>query len=150
MLNEFVVKYDKAVYNRRYAEEDEDFKTMNSRAVLSSDHPIKKKKIIDLHEYCILPRLIIHARYKVEDVSDRMHKIGGHSTEKGISLLTLWSVRAKFSKAIDNGRNFPLEISEIDAWLSSFLKKQAARNNVEKLVGDKMDHCKKGVRLHNE
>ncbi|KAK2976155.1 hypothetical protein RJ640_006825, partial [Escallonia rubra] len=41
MLNEFVVKYDKAVYNRRYAEEDEDFKTMNSRVVLSSDHPIE-------------------------------------------------------------------------------------------------------------
>ncbi|KAK2969093.1 hypothetical protein RJ640_013780, partial [Escallonia rubra] len=224
MLNEFVVKYDNAVYNRRYAEEDEDFKTMNSRAVLSSDHPIearagecytrsvfeifkkkwnasvscshitlskepdvtryrvglitvdkekwrtshyyssesvkatcscakfetagilckhiiyilKKKKIIDLPEYYILPRWTIHARYKVGDVGDRMDEIGRHSTEKGVSLLTLWSVRAKFSKVIDNGRNCPSEIREIDAWLSSFLEKQAARNNVEKLVGDKM------------
>ncbi|KAK2979103.1 hypothetical protein RJ640_005854 [Escallonia rubra] len=224
MLNEFVVKYDNAVYNRRYAEEDEDFKTMNSRAVLSSDHPIearvkecytrsvfeifkkewnasvscshitlsketdvtryrvglitvdkekwrtvhyyssenvnatcscakfetagilckhiiyilKKKKITDLPEYYILPRWTIHARYKVGDVGDRMDEIGRHSTEKGVSFLTLWSVRAKFSKAIDNGRNCPLEIHEIDAWLSSFLEKQAARNNVEKLVGDKM------------
>ncbi|KAK2990353.1 hypothetical protein RJ640_000799 [Escallonia rubra] len=224
MLNEFVVKYDNAVYNRRYAEEDEDFKTMNSRAVLSSDHPIearvgecytrsvfeifkkewnasvscshitlsketdvtryrvglitvdkekwrtvhycsleninatcscakfetagilckhiiyilKKKKITDLPEYYILPRWTIHARYKVGDVGDRMDEIGRHSTEKGVSFLTLWSVRAKFSKAIDNGRNCPSEIHEIDAWLSSFLEKQAARNNVEKLVGDKM------------
>ncbi|KAK2976731.1 hypothetical protein RJ640_018204 [Escallonia rubra] len=99
---------------------------------------LKKKKITDLPEYYILLRWTIHALYKVGDVGDRMDEIGGHSTEKGVSLLTLWSVRAKFSKVIDNGRNFPSEIHEIDAWLSSFLEKQAVRNNVEKLVGDKM------------
>ncbi|XP_023731549.1 protein FAR1-RELATED SEQUENCE 5-like [Lactuca sativa] len=43
MLNEFVVQYDKAVESRRAAEEDEDFKTMNSRPVLSSVHPIEAK-----------------------------------------------------------------------------------------------------------
>ncbi|KAK2976497.1 hypothetical protein RJ640_001042 [Escallonia rubra] len=211
-------------YNRRYTEEDEDFKTMNSRAVLSFDHPIeatagecytcslfeifkkewnasvsclhitlnkepdvttyrvglttvdkeswqtvhyyssesvqatcscakfettgllckhilyilKKKEITDGPEYYILPRWKIHARYKLGDVGDRMDEIGSHSTEKGVSLLTLWSVRAKFSKAIDNGRYCPPNILEFDAWLSSFLEKQAARNNMEKLVGYKM------------
>ncbi|CAI9284751.1 unnamed protein product [Lactuca saligna] len=43
MLNEFVVQYDKAVKSRRDDEEDEDFKTMNSRLVLSSVHPIEAK-----------------------------------------------------------------------------------------------------------
>ncbi|XP_023765163.1 protein FAR1-RELATED SEQUENCE 5-like [Lactuca sativa] len=43
MLNEFVVQYDKAVESRRVAEEDEDFKTMNSRPVLSSVRPIEAK-----------------------------------------------------------------------------------------------------------
>ncbi|KAL4574370.1 hypothetical protein LXL04_021199 [Taraxacum kok-saghyz] len=43
MLNEFVRQYDKAVESRRAAEEDEDFKTMNSRAILSSVHPIEAK-----------------------------------------------------------------------------------------------------------
>ncbi|XP_052627778.1 protein FAR1-RELATED SEQUENCE 5-like [Lactuca sativa] len=43
LLNEFVVQYDKAVDSRRAAEEDEDFKTMNSRPVLSSIHPIEEK-----------------------------------------------------------------------------------------------------------
>nr|KAJ0191387.1 hypothetical protein LSAT_V11C800445480 [Lactuca sativa] len=43
MLNELVVQYDKAVESRRAAEEDEDFKTMNSRPVLSSVHPIEAK-----------------------------------------------------------------------------------------------------------
>ncbi|KAL4568104.1 hypothetical protein LXL04_023705 [Taraxacum kok-saghyz] len=43
MLNEFVIQYDKAVESRRASEEDEDFKTMNSRPVLSSVHPIEAK-----------------------------------------------------------------------------------------------------------
>ncbi|CAI9286921.1 unnamed protein product [Lactuca saligna] len=43
MLNEFIVHYDKAVESRRAAEEDEDFKTMNSRPVLFSVHPIEAK-----------------------------------------------------------------------------------------------------------
>ncbi|KAL7614377.1 hypothetical protein Lser_V15G06796 [Lactuca serriola] len=43
MLNEFVVQYDKAVKSRRAVEEDEDFKTTNSRPVLSSVHPIEAK-----------------------------------------------------------------------------------------------------------
>nr|KAJ0224579.1 hypothetical protein LSAT_V11C100000940 [Lactuca sativa] len=44
MLNEFVVQYDKAVESRRADKEDEDFKTMNSRPVLSSVHLIEAKE----------------------------------------------------------------------------------------------------------
>lgn len=43
MLNEFRIQYDKAVNSRIAVEEDEDFITMNSRAVLSSVHPIEAK-----------------------------------------------------------------------------------------------------------
>ncbi|XP_071735706.1 protein FAR1-RELATED SEQUENCE 5-like [Rutidosis leptorrhynchoides] len=43
MLNEFVAQYDKAVESRRAAEEDEDFKTMNTKAVYSSVNPIEVK-----------------------------------------------------------------------------------------------------------
>ncbi|GJT38663.1 FAR1-related sequence 5-like protein [Tanacetum coccineum] len=43
VLNEFVIQYDKAVEARRAAEEDEDFKTMNSMPVLSSINPIEAK-----------------------------------------------------------------------------------------------------------
>nr|KAJ0189448.1 hypothetical protein LSAT_V11C800444230 [Lactuca sativa] len=45
MLNAFVVQYDKAVESRRAAKKDEDFKTMNSRAVLSSVHPIEANAV---------------------------------------------------------------------------------------------------------
>ncbi|KAJ0679329.1 putative transcription factor FAR family [Helianthus annuus] len=43
MLNEFVSQYDKAVETRRAAEEDEDFKTMNSKPILSSINLIEAK-----------------------------------------------------------------------------------------------------------
>ncbi|GKB16414.1 FAR1-related sequence 5-like protein, partial [Tanacetum coccineum] len=43
MLNEFVIQFDKVVDTRRAVEKDEDFKTMNSRPVLSSVHPIEAK-----------------------------------------------------------------------------------------------------------
>ncbi|KAJ9564552.1 hypothetical protein OSB04_000518 [Centaurea solstitialis] len=43
MLNQFVIQYDRAVDCRRAAEEDEDFKTMNSMPILSSIHPIEAK-----------------------------------------------------------------------------------------------------------
>ncbi|KAJ9535115.1 hypothetical protein OSB04_un001806, partial [Centaurea solstitialis] len=43
MLNEFVIQYDKAVECRRAAEEDEDFKSMNSRPILSSVHLLFSK-----------------------------------------------------------------------------------------------------------
>ncbi|KAK2972602.1 hypothetical protein RJ640_007071 [Escallonia rubra] len=99
---------------------------------------IFKKKIIDLPEYYILPRWTINARYKVQDVGDRMYEISRYSTEKGVSLLTLWSVRAKFLKPIENARNSPSDICEVDSWLSSFLEKQTARKNEDNLIGGKM------------
>ncbi|KAK2979572.1 hypothetical protein RJ640_016246 [Escallonia rubra] len=92
----------------------------------------KKKKIIDL------PKWTINARYKVGDVGDRMDEISKYSAEKEVSLLTLWSVQAKFSKAIENAKNSPSEICEVDSWLSSFLEKQAVRKNEENFIGGKM------------
>lgn len=41
MLNDFVVQYEKAVSLRRSAEEEQDFRTLNSKPKLQSDHPIE-------------------------------------------------------------------------------------------------------------
>ncbi|XP_021979354.1 protein FAR1-RELATED SEQUENCE 12-like [Helianthus annuus] len=43
MLIEFVIQYDKVVEARRAAEEDEDFKSMNSKPVFSSVNPMEAK-----------------------------------------------------------------------------------------------------------
>ncbi|KAK2994908.1 hypothetical protein RJ640_012101 [Escallonia rubra] len=58
----------------------------------------KKKKIIDLHEYCIFPRWTINARYKVGDVGDKMDEISRYSIEKGVSRLTLWLLLDYYEK----------------------------------------------------
>ncbi|XP_061375416.1 protein FAR1-RELATED SEQUENCE 5-like [Gastrolobium bilobum] len=42
MLNDYVIQYDKAIKSRRDAEEDEDFKTRNTKAVLETNHPIEE------------------------------------------------------------------------------------------------------------
>ncbi|XP_061341451.1 protein FAR1-RELATED SEQUENCE 5-like [Gastrolobium bilobum] len=42
MLNDFVIQYDKEIKSRRDAEEDEDFKTRNTKAVLETNHPIEE------------------------------------------------------------------------------------------------------------
>ncbi|XP_061355857.1 protein FAR1-RELATED SEQUENCE 5-like [Gastrolobium bilobum] len=41
MLNGFVIQYDKEIKSRRDAEEDEDFKTRNTKAVLETNHLIE-------------------------------------------------------------------------------------------------------------
>ncbi|GJV35725.1 putative ribonuclease H-like domain-containing protein [Tanacetum coccineum] len=41
LLNDFVVQYDKAVNSRRSAEGDQDFRTLDSKPTLHSDHPIE-------------------------------------------------------------------------------------------------------------
>lgn len=43
MLNEFVAQYDKSVISRRAAEEDEDVRTINTKAVLSTIPPTEIK-----------------------------------------------------------------------------------------------------------
>nr|XP_043630028.1 protein FAR1-RELATED SEQUENCE 5-like [Erigeron canadensis] len=41
MLSDFVLQYDRAVSSRRDVEEDEDFRTLNSKPTLDTDHPIE-------------------------------------------------------------------------------------------------------------
>ncbi|KAL6537545.1 hypothetical protein OROMI_026079 [Orobanche minor] len=41
MLNDFVLQYEKALSSRRRAQEDEDFRTLDSQPTLYSDYPIE-------------------------------------------------------------------------------------------------------------
>ncbi|CAI9297857.1 unnamed protein product [Lactuca saligna] len=146
------VQYDKAVVSRRAAEEDEDFKTMNSRPVLSSVHPIeakavsitcscakyethgilckhslyvmKKRHVQTLPNHYILPRWTLNARYKVSNVSIGL---GDMNTENEVSTFTLWCVRSNFNKLIEQARDSPSEIQKLNTLLISLLKDQVVR-----------------------
>lgn len=41
MLNDFVIQYDKAVTSRRSAEEEQDFRTLNTKPTMYSGHSIE-------------------------------------------------------------------------------------------------------------
>ncbi|GJV49792.1 FAR1-related sequence 5-like protein, partial [Tanacetum coccineum] len=97
MLNEFVIQFDKAVDTRRVAEEDEDFKTMNSMPVLSFIHPIKAKA-----------RWTLDCRYKGGNASIRIEET---NSENGVSALALWKKPTKIKNAYKDAR---VRISQVD------------------------------------
>nr|KAJ0192343.1 hypothetical protein LSAT_V11C800419870 [Lactuca sativa]KAJ0210957.1 hypothetical protein LSAT_V11C400218080 [Lactuca sativa] len=78
MLNEFVVQYDKAIESRRAAEEDEDFKTMNSRPVLSSVHPIEAKA----GQYYTRKMFDTFKKEWTEAITNLTHETIGKTTEE--------------------------------------------------------------------
>ncbi|GJU96890.1 hypothetical protein Tco_1326161 [Tanacetum coccineum] len=120
MLNEFVIQFDKAVDTRRAAEEDEDFKTMNSMPVLSSIHPIKAKgecytkKIFELYQ----------KEYKGGNASIGIEET---NSENEVSALALWYVQANLTKAIEQARDAPFEIKRLNSFLVEFLEDQMIR-----------------------
>ncbi|GJU09956.1 FAR1-related sequence 5-like protein, partial [Tanacetum coccineum] len=163
MLNEFVIQYDKAVNSRRAAEEDEDFKTMNSRAVLSSVHPIEAKagkcytrkifekfekewkeatnnlthntlnKSLEQHvetlpDQYILPRWTLDSRYKAGNHSIGIKEI---NNESGVSALTLWCVHSNSTKAIEQAKDCPSEITRLNTILVKFLEDQISRKKAK-------------------
>ncbi|GJW97933.1 FAR1-related sequence 5-like protein [Tanacetum coccineum] len=153
MLNEFVIQFDKAVDTRRAAEEDEDFKTTNSRPILSSIHPIEAKagecytkKIFELFqkEWIEATTNLTHeTKSKSEEKSsywvgrvnvDKRYKGGNASigidetnSENGVSALALWYVQANLTKAIEQARDAPSEIKRLNSFLVEFLEDQMIR-----------------------
>ncbi|CAI9284465.1 unnamed protein product [Lactuca saligna] len=105
------VQYDKAIASRRAAEEDEDFKTMNSRPVLSSKHPIEAKA-----------GWTLNARYKVGKRSIGLEEMNNGN---GVSAYTLWCVRSNFNKVIEQAKDSPSEIENVNNILIKLLQDQA-------------------------
>ncbi|GKC71053.1 FAR1-related sequence 5-like protein [Tanacetum coccineum] len=119
MLNEFVIQFDKAVDTQRAAEEDEDFKTMNSMPVLSSIHLIEAKA-----------RWTLNCRYKGGNASIRIEET---NFENGVSALALWYVQANLTKAIEQARDAPFEIKRLNSFLVEFLEDQMIRKKPTKI-----------------
>nr|GEU38545.1 hypothetical protein [Tanacetum cinerariifolium] len=197
MLNEFVIQYDNAIKSQRAAEEDEDFKTMNSRAVLSLVHPIeakagmersnqqydsqyfkksleqvtysvgqvnvekkylrtvnfnllnkvdvtcfcamfatygilckhslyvmKKRHVETLPDQYILPRWTLDSKYKASNDSIAIKEI---NNESGVSALTLWCVHSNSTKAIEQAKDLPSEITRLNTILVKFLEDQMSQ-----------------------
>ncbi|CAI9286766.1 unnamed protein product [Lactuca saligna] len=225
ILNEFVVQYDKAVESRRAVEEDEDFKTMNSKPILSSVHPIeakagecytknifdifkkewieatqnlthetlskctkeikyrvgqvdidkahwrfvsyrftnqvnvrcscakfetygilckhslyviKKRNVQTLPDHYILPRWTLDARFRLGSHSVRMHEI---NTEKEVSALTLWYVRANCNKAIEHAKDSPSKIKKFNNLVIKFLEDEIIQKKPNGPQNVSQDSC---------
>ncbi|GKC41070.1 FAR1-related sequence 5-like protein [Tanacetum coccineum] len=111
MLNEFVIQFDKVVDTRRAAEEDEDFKTINSMPVLSSIHPIEAKAGKLLLSIMFQLLFCEQLRYKGGNASIGIDKT---NSKNGVTALTLWYVQANLTKAIKQARDAPSEIKRLN------------------------------------
>ncbi|XP_023773224.1 protein FAR1-RELATED SEQUENCE 7-like [Lactuca sativa] len=144
-----VVQYDKAIASRRAAEEDEDFKTMNSRPIVTfclsnkihvtcscakyetcgilckhSLYVMKKRHVDTLPSHYILPRWTLNARYKVGKRSIRLEEM---NNENGVSDYTLCCVRSNFNKVIEQVKDPPSKIENVNNVLIKLLQDQAIR-----------------------
>ncbi|GJV11062.1 FAR1-related sequence 5-like protein [Tanacetum coccineum] len=101
------------ICTRRAAEEDEDFKTMNSMPVLSSIHPIKAGKL-----------------YKGGNASIGIEET---NSKNGVSAFALWYVQDNLTKAIEQARDAPFEIKRLNRFLVKFLEDQMIRKKPSKI-----------------
>ncbi|KAJ0650296.1 putative transcription factor FAR family [Helianthus annuus] len=142
MLNEFVRQYDKAVETRRAAEEDEDFKTMNSKPILSSVSLIEAKassrytrKLFDVFkkEWTEATFNLTHEKISKssEEISYKLDNctigIEDMNSENEVSALTLWCVQSNFRKATEQARDSPSEIKKLNTILLRFSEEQNIR-----------------------
>nr|GEX71012.1 hypothetical protein [Tanacetum cinerariifolium] len=127
MFNKFPV-----VDTQRAAEEDENFKTMNSRQILSYVHPIEakassllmKKHVETLPDHYILSRWTLDCRYKVSNANIRIEET---NCENGVGALTLWYVQANWTNVIEQKRDALSEIKRLNNFLVKFLEDQMIR-----------------------
>ncbi|KAK2976465.1 hypothetical protein RJ640_015588 [Escallonia rubra] len=167
MLNEFVVRYDEVIKSRRKAEKDENFMTINAKAVLATKQLIeakageccthnatctfgkfetyeilckhilyimRKKKLLTLHEFYILPRWSINVEFCTRNLG--LNAPETNFSKSGITPLILWSIQKKVNKVTDDGMDYPSEIRHLNECLDSFLAEQAIRKNANQLQND--------------
>ncbi|XP_061356572.1 uncharacterized protein LOC133300996 [Gastrolobium bilobum] len=119
MLNDFVTQYDKAIKSRRDAEEDEDFKTRNTKANLESNHPIEAIA----GERNIRKLWTMNASYKAENLL----YVHSETTTREVSELSLLSTQSKCNLAISEAKDCFHEIRRFDAIVDKFIQQQLER-----------------------
>ncbi|XP_061342039.1 protein FAR1-RELATED SEQUENCE 5-like [Gastrolobium bilobum] len=90
MLNDFVTQYDKAIKSRRDAEEDEDFKTRNTKAILETTHQIEAiagerytRKIFNIFKKEWMEAVLHYEHEKILMNEDLIrYKVGSHEVDK--------------------------------------------------------------------
>ncbi|GJU04403.1 FAR1-related sequence 5-like protein [Tanacetum coccineum] len=157
MLNDFVVQYDKAVNSRRSAEGDQDFRTLDSKPTLHSNHPIeamaakyfatcscarfetcgilckhilyimKRKLLVSIPDHYILPRWKMKATYNGGSIGKRWRRVHDNANQQ-VSFMTLWSIRSKFNKLLEGVRDSPCEIEKLNTFFDDCLNKQHQRH----------------------
>lgn len=91
---------------------------------------MKKKHVETLPDQYILPRWTLGSRYKVGNDSIEIKEIN----ESKVSALTLWCVHSNSTKAIEQAKDCPSEITRLNTMLVKFLEDQMSRKKAKEPV----------------
>ncbi|KAK2992643.1 hypothetical protein RJ640_023953 [Escallonia rubra] len=95
---------------------------------------MRKKKLLTLPEFYILPRWSTNVRFRASNLG--LSAIETDFSKSAIIPLILWSIRKKVNKVIEDGMDFPSEVRQLNECLDSFLAEQAIRKNANQLLND--------------
>nr|XP_043623159.1 uncharacterized protein LOC122594937 [Erigeron canadensis] len=88
---------------------------------------MKRKLITSIPDRYIIPRWTMKATYNVGSTG-RWMGVNDHGAEE-VSFMSLWSIRAKFNKALEEGRDSLSEIKRLDILLDDYVEEQYTRKN---------------------
>ncbi|GJS85333.1 hypothetical protein Tco_0751874 [Tanacetum coccineum] len=87
---------------------------------------MRRESLTTIPGHYIIPRWTMKATYKVGGMETRWRDKNDIAT-KEVTLLTIWSIRAKFNKIVQDGRDSLDDINKIDAVLNGLLEEQSRR-----------------------
>nr|GEZ09064.1 hypothetical protein [Tanacetum cinerariifolium] len=88
----------------------------------------EKKHVETLPDQYILPRWTLDSRFKVGNHSIRIKEV---NDESEVSALTLWCVHSNSTKAIEQAKDCPSDITRQNTYLVKFLEDQMSRKRVK-------------------
>ncbi|XP_061370187.1 protein FAR1-RELATED SEQUENCE 5-like [Gastrolobium bilobum] len=124
MLNDFVTQYDKAIKSRRDAEEDEDFKTRNTKAILETTHQIEAiagerytRKIFNIFKKEWMEAVLHYEHEKILMNEDLIrYKVGSHEVDKEWWAIVDYHLTETFTADCDHADTPTKEVSALFLW----------------------------------
>ncbi|XP_061347848.1 protein FAR1-RELATED SEQUENCE 5-like [Gastrolobium bilobum] len=124
MLNDFVTQYDKAIKCRRDAEEDEEFKTRNTKAILETSHEIEAiagerytRKIFNIFKKEWMEAVLDYEHEKMSTDENKIrYKVGSHIVDKEWWAIVDIHLTETFTANCDHAETTTNEVSALSLW----------------------------------
>ncbi|GKD41911.1 hypothetical protein Tco_1266556 [Tanacetum coccineum] len=101
---------------------------------------MRRKVLRAIPSHYILPRWTMKAIDLVGSTGTEWRRNNGDVNNE-VSLLSLWPLRAKFTRLLEDGRDSIIEIKKLDDTLSGFLEEQTKRKKARVKLNTNTSSC---------